>query len=162
VVVVRIATLVWVSLNLPQRIATHFGASGAADGWGTRGGYLTVDIITSAALVLGLPMLVGVFLRGSGAGLNIPHKDFWLRPENRPTLRRRLTVDMLFFGGAIGLLLSWVDVEVVRANALATPSMGASSWVAIVVFVVVMLAYSTWMATVRYAIPLGQRSGSRA
>ena len=158
VVVVRIVTLVWVSFSLPGQVATHFGPTGAADGWGTRSGYITFDIIISAALVLGLPMLVTPILRGSGAGLNIPHKDFWMRPENKPLLRRRLMVDMLFLGGATGLLLSWIDVEVVRANTLATPVMGATSWVAIVGFVVVTIGYSIWMATVRYAVPTGQRA----
>ena len=155
VVAVRIVTLVWAATHLPEQIATHFGASGAADGWGTRGGYLAFDIAISAALVLGLPMLVGVMVRGSGVGLSIPHKDYWLRPENRPQLQRRLMADMLFLGGAVGLLLSWVDIEVVRANALAAPAMGASSWGAISVFVIVTVGYSIWMATVRYAVPAG-------
>ena len=161
VVAVRIVTMVWAFVNLPDHVATHFGASGAADGWGTRGGYLAFDVITSAALVLGLPMLVGLFVRGSGAALNIPHKDYGLRPENRQELSRRLMADMLFFGGAIGLLLSWVDIEVVRANALSPPSMGGSSWVAIVAFVVVILGYSIWMAAARYAVPLSARSAAR-
>jgi uncharacterized membrane protein len=161
VVVVRIATLVWAWLNLPEQIATHFGASGAPDGWGSRSGYLAVDILISAALILGFPMLVGLLSRGSGAGVNIPHKEYWFRPENRPGFRRRMTTDMLFIGGATGLLLSWIDVEIVRANALATPVMGASSWVAVSVFMVAVVGYSIWMATGRYAIPRGQRAGSR-
>ena len=155
VVVVRIATLVWAVLQLPDKVATHFGPSGAADGWGTRAGYVAFDVILSAALILGLPMLVTLILAGSGVGLNIPHKEFWLRGENRPLLRRRLTGDMLFIGGATGLLLSWIDIEVVRANTLATPAMGASSWIAILLFVVVVVGYTVWMATKRYAIPAG-------
>ncbi|HEY5482205.1 MAG TPA: DUF1648 domain-containing protein [Propionibacteriaceae bacterium] len=155
VVVVRVATLVWVVLQLPDRVATHFGPSGAADGWGTRAGYVAFDVILSAALILGLPMLVTLILAESGVGLNIPHKEFWLREENRPLLRRRLTGDMLFIGGATGLLLSWIDIEVVRANTLATPAMGASSWIAILLFVVVVVGYTLWMATKRYAIPAG-------
>ena len=154
-VVVRIATLVWAVLQLPDKIATHFGPSGAADRWGTGAGYVAFDVVISAALVLGLPMLVRVILAGSGVGLNIPHKEYWLRPENRPLLRRRLTGDMLFIGGATGLLLSWIDIEVVRANTLATPAMGASSWIAILLFVVVVVGYTVWMATKRYAIPAG-------
>jgi len=153
VVIVRIVTLAWAATQLPDRIATHFGASGAADGWGTREGYLALDIALSAALVLGLPMLAGLLARGSGAGINIPHKDYWLRPENRERFRARLSVDMLFFGGATGLLLSWVDVELVRANALAVPALGNSIVIPTVIFVVAMLAYSVWMVTVRYAVP---------
>ena len=155
VVVVRVATLVGVVFQLPDKIATHFGPSGAADGWGTRAGYVAFDVILSAALVLGLPMLVTLIVAGSGVGLNIPHKEYWLRPENRPQLRGRLTGDMLFIGGATGLLLSWVDIEVVRANALATPAMGGSEWIAISLFTVAILGYTVWMATKRYAIPAG-------
>jgi len=155
VVVVRIATLVWMVLPLPDKIATHFGPSGAADGWGTRAGYVAFDVIISAALVLGLPMLARLILAGSGVGLNIPHKEFWLRPENRPLLRGRLTGDMLFIGGATGLLLSWVDIEVVRANTLVPPAMGGTEWIPISLFVVAILGYTVWMATKRYAIPAG-------
>jgi uncharacterized membrane protein len=154
-VVVRIATLVWAVLQLPDKVATHFGPSGVADGWGTQAGYIAFDVIISAALVLGLPMLVRLILAGSGVGLNIPHKEYWLRTENRPRLRQRLTGDMLFIGGATGLLLSWVDIELVRANTLATPAMGGSEWIAISLFVVAILGYSVWMATKRYAIPAG-------
>ncbi len=157
VVVVRIVTLSWAAFNLPEHIATHFGASGAANGWGTRGGYITFDIVISAALVLGLPMLVGALVRGSGAGVNIPHKDYWFRPENKPRLERRLKVDMMFIGGATGLLLSWVDIELVRANALATPSMD-TVWMPIVLFMVAILGYSVWMATARYAVPREART----
>ena len=154
-VVVRIATLVWAVLQLPDRIATHFGPSGAADGWGTRASYIAFDVVISAALVLGLPMLVSVIVAGSGVGLSIPHKEYWLRPENRPRLRGRLTGDMLFIGGATGLLLSWVDIEIVRANTLARPAMGGSEWIVISLFVVAVSGYSIWMATKRYAIPEG-------
>lgn len=157
VLVVRIVTLVWAAFNLPEHIATHFGASGAANGWDTRGGYITFDVIISAAVVLGLPMLVGALVRGSGAGLNIPHKEYWMRPENRPRLQRRLTVDMQFIAGATGLLLSWVDIELVRANALATPAMG-SVWIPISLFTVAILGYTLWMATKRYDIPPGART----
>ena len=152
-VLVRIVTLVWASFSLPDHIATHFGPSGAADGWGTRAGYVAFDVVISAALVLGLPMLVSVIVAGSGASLNIPHKEYWLRPENRPELRRRLTGDMLFIAGSTGLLLSWVDIEVVRANALVTPAMGGSEWIPISLFVVAILGYTLWMATKRYGIP---------
>lgn len=157
-IVIRIVTLIWASLHLPERIVTHFGASGAADGWGTRGGYIVFDIVISAALVLGLPMLVGLFLSGSGAAISIPNKDYWLRPENKPLLRERLMNDMLFFGGAIGLLLSWLDIEIVRANALDVPKTGVTTWVAIVLFTVATLGYSIWMAKHKYAIPAGQQA----
>src|SRR5664280_612640 len=153
VVVVRIATLVWAVLQLPDKVATHFGPSGAADGWGTRAGYIAFDVIISAALVLGLPMLVTGIVAGSGVGLNIPHKEYWLRPENRPLLRRRLTGDMLFIGGATGLLLSWVDIEVVHANTLAPPPMNGPEGTAISRSAVAILGYTVWMATKRYAIP---------
>src|SRR5450759_253682 len=67
-VVVRIATLMWAVHQLPDKVATHFGPSGAGDGRATRAGYSACDVVSSAALVLGLPMLVTVILAGSGVG----------------------------------------------------------------------------------------------
>ena len=150
---VNIGTIIWAAIRLPERVATQFDASGAAHGWGTRASFLTVSILVCALVVVGIPALGLAAPRGSGAGLNIPHKDYWLRDENRPELRRRLTADLLFFGGVTGLLMAWIDVLVVRANESAVPTLGAASWVALGAYLVVVLGWTVWMMTKRYAVP---------
>jgi uncharacterized membrane protein len=152
-VAIRIGTLIWSAVRLPAQVATHFGASGAADGWGTRGSYLAFSIGISALVVLGIPAIGLAATRGSGTSLSIPHKDYWLRPENLGELRRRLTADLLFFGAVTALLMAWIDILVVRANETAVPTLGNASWVALGVYLVVVLGWTVWMMTKRYAVP---------
>jgi uncharacterized membrane protein len=73
---------VWLTApQLPERVATHFGASGEANGWMTRDGHVRFLLLMGFAVPA---FLVGVFAlvrRLGGRGLNIPHKDYWLAPE---------------------------------------------------------------------------------
>src|SRR5207237_1170658 len=69
--------------ELPERVATHFDASGQPNGWMSRHGH----IIFIMLLGLALPLLVaGSFfcLRFfPGRGINLPHREYWLAPERR-------------------------------------------------------------------------------
>ena len=152
-VLAKVLTTVWSAVRLPDRLASHFGASGAADGWSSRSDYLALNIIIVILVVVGIPAIGLAATRGSGMGLSVPHKEYWLRPENRPELRRRLGSDLLFFAAVTALLLAWIDVLVVRANESPVQSMGASSWVAIGAYLVVVLGWTVWVATKRYAVP---------
>lgn len=152
VVLARVASIAWAAARLPERVASHFGGSGTANGWMSRDGYIAFEIGISALLLLGLPML-STLANGSGAGVNIPHKDYWFQPENRAELRRLLTGDMLFLAGTTGVMLTWLTVSVVRANEQPDPTLGPWSMVVVAGFVLVIVARSVWMATVRYRVP---------
>jgi uncharacterized membrane protein len=69
--------------QLPERLASHFGANGQADGWMSRSGYLTFI----AAIGLALPLLIaGVFYAMRffpDRAFNLPHREYWLAPERR-------------------------------------------------------------------------------
>jgi uncharacterized membrane protein len=150
---IKVATLVWSAVRLPARVATHFGISGAADDWSSRSAYLAFSVVISAVVVLGIPAIGLAAARGSGAALSVPHKDYWLRPENLPELRRRLTDDLLILGAITGLFMAWLDILVVRANEAAVPTLGNSFWVALGIYLVVVVGWSVWMMTKRYAVP---------
>lgn len=152
VVLTRAASIAWAAARLPDRVASHFGASGSANGWMSRDGYIAFEIGMSALVLLGLPML-SMLANGSGAGVNIPHKDYWFQPENRAELRRLLTGDMLFLAGATGVLLTWLTVSVVHANEQPDPALGTGSLAVVGAFVLLVVARSIWMATVRYRVP---------
>ena len=154
VLVARVATIVWAAVKLPDRVASHFDASGVANGWMTRSGYLAFDIGLTALMMLGIPMLRGL-ANGSGVGVNIPNRDYWFRPENRATLKRLMTGDLVFIACATGLLLTWLTVSVVVANQQAVPAMGSWSMLVVGAFVVVVLGRTVWMKVSRYAVPLG-------
>jgi uncharacterized membrane protein len=75
---------------LPERIATHFGINGQANGWMSRSGYQVFISLTG----LGLPLfivLMGFLCRFLPTWtLNIPHREYWLAPD-----RRALTCEYL-------------------------------------------------------------------
>lgn len=68
---------------LPERLASHFSASGAANGWMTKSQFL----ITYAAVIV--PALIVEFwvpskiARTGGDKLRMPNKEYWLAPERR-------------------------------------------------------------------------------
>lgn len=78
------AAYVWFTTEqLPERVATHFGSNGAANGWMTRGqhvGFTLVAGLMVPAFVIGL---FAIIRRFGDRGLNIPNKEYWLAPERR-------------------------------------------------------------------------------
>ncbi len=78
----------WQSLyfypKLPEKIATHFGISGVPDNFGNK---KTALISNFAIFCLLNGMFFGMAWLVKKAPknlINLPHKDFWLEPENKP------------------------------------------------------------------------------
>ena len=74
---------IWYWNQLPEKVATHFGLSGQPDAWMDR----TRATLLMLGVQLGLPWLlvgIGLLTRFMPATLiNIPHREYWLRPERR-------------------------------------------------------------------------------
>lgn len=160
VVAAYVGALAWVMTQLPARIASHFGADGRADGWSTRSGYLAFGVGVGLLVIVGLPLLSHLLLRGSGAGINVPHKDYWLdpqHPQRREEFVRRFTDDMLVIAGATGLLLAWMHVETVWANRQDPPQLGSAMWGPLAVYLVAIFGYVAVIATTRYRPPRARR-----
>ncbi len=68
---------------LPERVATHFGIDGQADGWMSRSGYANFIRIFGLALPV-FTVAVGFLTRFLPSWMiNIPNRDYWLAPEHR-------------------------------------------------------------------------------
>lgn len=102
-----LAAFVWfTSAALPEVVASHFGSSGAADGFMPRGVYIAVFL----ALIVGVPLLLA-FLPGAVAGqggrnLDIPDRD--AAPRSRAFRLVPLAMAHALMDGAsvlIGVLL---------------------------------------------------------
>lgn len=122
------AAFVWVtSQRLPALVASHFGASGAANGFMSRAAYTLFMV----AIVIGLPaFLVLVTWHAIGhdrARLNLPNRDYWLAPERRVETIAALRLGILWFGALLVTFLCYVHALVVFANE-AQPVHLAGSW----------------------------------
>ncbi len=103
-------------LLLPSRVAVHFGIGGAADNWASSyfntfffigiNTFLFILLCYTPQLVFGLPT----------KWINLPNKDYWLRPENRPRTAERVSSFMYQFGSALFLFLFAVQLLAIQAN----------------------------------------------
>ncbi|MBL9162829.1 MAG: DUF1648 domain-containing protein [Planctomycetaceae bacterium] len=102
--------------RLPERVASHFGANGVANGWMSRDGYVwfMVGAVTFTSL-----LLVGLCgsVRFLPASLvNIPRRDYWLAPERRDETGRVLARFGLLMAGLESLFFLAIHLLVVVAN----------------------------------------------
>ena len=122
------AVFIWLSsMRLPPLVASHFGASGLANGFMTRADY----IVFMVAFVIGLPafvVLVTWFAVGNAkARLNLPNRDYWLAPERRGGTVAFLRNGILWFGILLVSFLCYAHALVVLANRIQPPRL-ANSW----------------------------------
>src|ERR1700704_380948 len=122
------AVFIWLSsMRLPPLVASHFGASGLANGFMTRADY----IVFMVAFVIGLPafvVLVTWFAVGNAkARLNLPNRDYWLAPERRGGTVAFLRNGILWFCILPGSFLCYAHALVVLANGIQPPRL-ANSW----------------------------------
>jgi serine/threonine-protein kinase len=127
------AGYVWLSASqLPERVATHFGAGGEPNGWMTRAQHVQFTLLFG---LLVPAFFLGIFAAIRPLGdrwLNIPRKDYWLAPE-----RREETYDFImrlgfWLAGMFIAFLAGIHWSILTANARTPIVLPASSvgWVA--------------------------------
>jgi hypothetical protein len=129
----------WTSGSLPDVVASHFRADGAADGFMSRAPFV--------ALMLAVVVFVPALLHSLGRltaripvrFVNLPNKHHWLAPERREETLKSLGRFGTWLGYATLALLCAIHWLVVRANALQPPRLEHAPLVALVaVYLVVM------------------------
>jgi len=128
--------------SMPRIVASHFAASGFADGYSSRGAYLALMIVAAAGLpaaVIGLQAVIG----RKAPALGVPHGEYWLAPERRDATLAFLDAQARRFAVLVAVFVSFVHWLVVKSNALQPPRMDAA-WIssALIVF---LLATAAWL-----------------
>lgn len=117
VLVVAAAIVAGTSPALPPNVASHFGASGLADGWMPRAGYVAAML----ALVTVLPLLVaattGLVPRWSRRNRIMCHPDYWLAPPRKEATQAFLEAYACAFGSFLSLFMLGIHLLTVSANA---------------------------------------------
>jgi uncharacterized membrane protein len=81
---------------LPARVATHFDAAGTPNGWMSRSGLGTFDLVFLGCLlafVIGMAFLVRVLPTSL---INVPNRNYWFAPERRRQSHHKMFVHMLW------------------------------------------------------------------
>ncbi len=120
--------------QLPDRLATHFGAGGAADGWMSKDGFY----VFFAALMLGMfgmfSGIVWLVRRMPASMINLPNRDYWLDPERREITFEKLGRNMHHMGSATLLFMTAMLDLSFRANLEAPPRLSPLVWIGLVAF----------------------------
>lgn len=120
--------------RLPERVASHFGASGQPDAWSTKEFFVTFYlVVTGISTLLFLGISVGMS-KIPVAWINLPNKNFWLSEE-----RKQKTLDFMFhyflwFASATLLLLIDIGhqsflVHLRKADALPHPMLSLGLYI---------------------------------
>lgn len=102
--------------QLPERMATHFDASGVPNGWMNRSSHVAwvavIGFLVSSGVVVFLHALR--FLPASM--LNIPNREHWLAPAQRDEAYRYLGRHSYWFGFLMTCLAIGIHWLVMRTN----------------------------------------------
>ena len=135
----------WLGSGLPPVVASHFGASGEAAGWMTRGQF--VGVVCFVLGVLPSLMLWGMSrAMRRRATLRIPDAAYWLAESRRPATERWLRGHFAVFCAGLPVFLAWIFWLVARANrgAPAHPALDSGWMLASVA--VFLAATAAWVA----------------
>jgi uncharacterized membrane protein len=90
---------------LPDRVASHFGASGQPDAWSGKESFVKIYLIVMTSIAILFPG-IGLMLRKTPTSLiYLPNKDYWLSPERKQETIDVLSRQFLWFGSATLMLL---------------------------------------------------------
>ena len=102
--------------RLPERMASHFAASGMPNGWmDKRQFFLLYAVVILAAFFVEFRLARSV-AGNSGSKLNLPNKDYWLAPERRAGTFAYIEQFFAWFGCALLLLAVFAMGLAMRAN----------------------------------------------
>ncbi len=138
---VAAAHIGWYYGALPERVASHFGPTGAADGWMSRLGFAVsyVGVVAGMAALFGG---TGWWLRHIPTSMiNLPHRELWLAPQRREETLRGLQRQMSAIGLATVGFLGVVFHLCLKANLDGTFRLGQGIVVALGLYLVLFVVW---------------------
>src|SRR5262249_1306946 len=144
-VALLLAAAVFVLLSgssLPPVVASHFTASGAANGFMPRRLYLGFML----ALTVGLPLLL-VCAHGAVRFLppryiNLPHREYWLAPERLSETLAFLQAQSTYLAALLAVFLCFVHWLVVQAHTVQPPCLPGPLFVTgLVLFLLALIVW---------------------
>lgn len=101
---------------LPDRLATHFGPGGQANGWMSRDAFIRFEVLI-ALVPVAVVDTVGVMAGMLPPSLiSLPNRDYWLAEGRRAETLRKLRVSMFELGNATLAFLLFVVWSIIDAN----------------------------------------------
>lgn len=134
----------WQAFMLPDTVPGHIGPAGTITHWVSREQHIVFSIL------LGLGMLAAFLLptlltdKLPKDFVNLPHKEYWTRPEHWPRAQAMLANDLGWLGAATFAFMGYVMAQVPASNTDDMSSMGLF-WALTGLYLAFAVGYSIWM-----------------
>ena len=101
---------------LPDRVASHFGPDGRADGWMAKDAFIALNIGVVAFTVTLNAVLAKILARVPNELINLPNREYLLAPERRAESLAAMQDQLHGMNAATAALLVFVFQCVYQAN----------------------------------------------
>jgi uncharacterized membrane protein len=120
---------------LPDKVASHFGSDGKADGYMSKFAF--------ALFYIGMTSMIAVLFAGMGgllralptSTINMPNRDYWLAPERKEATIQTFAAQMSQFGIATVFYLIAVMHSTILANVNGSNTLGPLFFVYFTLFI---------------------------
>jgi uncharacterized membrane protein len=131
------------AMTMPPVVATHFGSSGAPNGWQSQTAFFTLELLLLGVCLLvafGIPFLIAMLPLSM---INVPNKDFWLAPDRRRPTIAFFRSQFAWFGCVFLGFLLIVNELVFAANQKHPRQLNSTAFVAAMIAFLLFVAIWT-------------------
>jgi uncharacterized membrane protein len=125
---IAIGSAFWQHTHLPERVATHFNASGQANGWLARGTHTGLQIATLLFMTAVFQGIAALNRRLPKELINLPRRDYWLAPARAAATHEVITRFVLQLGCVVLAFFIALFHFVYRANFTSPPRLDLQIW----------------------------------
>ena len=132
--------IVWgTSGALPDRVATHFGHDGLANGWMSSDGYRAFMLLLGTLVPLFVVLMAGLTPQMAGRTMKVPHPEYWLAPERKAGTMAFMLSHACWLGAAMLAFFIGMHLLLLRANATVPPRLPEQPFFAMIVAPVIVV-----------------------
>jgi uncharacterized membrane protein len=141
---------------VPDRVASHFDASGRPNGWSPRGVFFGFYVLTVVITLCIFEVSPHLLKRVPSSWISLPKREFWLSPERRERTLELIGSQMHMFGIATIMFMACTFQLAIQANLPDGRGFNvALMWTLLGVYVLVTIV---WTARFIYGFLAGKES----
>jgi len=138
---------------LPQKMATHFNASGEVNGWSDKSTFF-LFMIGIFVVVMGILGAITVWLDKMPVSLfNLPNKEYWFAEERRASTFRLIKKYMNFINIGTAVFLLFMLHLTIVANLKPKPVLDSEFWLIFIFYFIGVVGYSLYLIMYFNRIP---------
>jgi uncharacterized membrane protein len=127
---------------LPEKVAVHFGSGGYPNGWADKDSYSLMLLAMYLLFFLMFHFSSALIFKVPARWVNLPNKDYWLRPENKPLAQMKVEKAMYEMGMVVFLFFGYLGYLSTQANMNPPARLDESEFfLALTVFVILMILW---------------------